>query len=457
MARIIEPCWSSSLASKPCLLAVAGVVALVAATTPCPVLAAAFLNNIQSAGAASVSTAGQTAIAEDAATVYYNPAGMTLLTGPEILVSSGFVSISDSFENKGTTAALGDPAHGSTGIKDQVFPVPSMFATAPLSNRLSVGLGLFAPFGQANKYPGDWVGRYHLQSISVKTIDIDPTVAYRVSDIFSLGAGIDIQYAHLVRKNAIDFGALCFAVIGPVNCSGRGLLPQSQDGRLAADAEDWSVGFNLSALYHVGDMTHVGFNYRSAVRHSLSGDADFDVPAAAGLLTAGGLFQDTGVQSTVTFPEVIALGLSQRIDDRLTLLADVDWTRWSRIKQVTFNFGNPMQPAQSLVLNWKDSIRVAVGGIYQLTENTDLRAGFSFDQSPISDAFRSADLPDSDQIMFSTGLMHRFDERFSAVISYSFGHFMEAPVNLSIQTAGTLVGTFQRNSHALGVQGRFQL
>jgi long-chain fatty acid transport protein len=439
------------------LLVVVGIVALVAAAAPRPVLAAAFLNDIQSAGAASVSTAGQTAIAEDAATVYYNAAGMILLNGPQILVSSGFVLISTSFENKGTTAPLGDPAHGSTEVKDQFFPVPSVFVTAPLSNRLSIGLGLFAPFGQANNYASDWVGRYQLQDISLKTIDIDPSVAYRVSDTLSLGAGIDIQYAHLKRKNAIDFGALCFAVVGPVTCSGLGLLPQSQDGQFGADAEDWGVGFNLSALYNLGDMTHVGLNYRSAVRHSLSGDADFDVPAAAALLTAGGLFQDTSLQSTVTFPELIAFGLSQKIDDRLTLLADVDWTRWSRIKQVTFTFGNAKQPAQNLVLNWKDSIRVAIGGIYQLTEDSDLRAGVSFDQSPVTDAFRSADLADSDQIMISAGLTHRFDQRYLVAISYSYGHFMAAPVNLLQQNAGTLAGTFQRNSHALGLQGRLQL
>ena len=247
MSRIIEKC-SRNLAGRPWLLAVAGIVALVSAGAPHPAFAGAFLNDIQSTGAASVSTAGQTAIAEDAATVYYNPAGMTLLDGAQILVSSGFVLISTSFENKGTTAPLGDPAHGSTGAKDQIFPVPSLFATAPLSNRLTVGLGLFAPFGQANKYASDWVGRYQLQSISLKTIDIDPTIAYRVDDSFSLGAGLDIQYAHLKRKNAIDFGAFCFAVIGPANCSGQGLLPQSQDGQLGVDADDWNVGFNLSAL-----------------------------------------------------------------------------------------------------------------------------------------------------------------------------------------------------------------
>ncbi|HMI95587.1 MAG TPA: outer membrane protein transport protein, partial [Micropepsaceae bacterium] len=357
-----------------------------------PALAAGFLNNMQSTGAASVSTAGQTAIAEDAATVYYNPAGMTLLHGPEILISSGFVFMSNDFKNGGTTAPLGDPARGSSGNNDQFFAVPSLFATTPLSDRLSVGFGIFNPFGQVNKYADNWVGRYQLQSISLKSIDIDPTIAYRISDAFSIGGGIDIQYAHFKRKSALDFGALCFATIGPANCSGLGLLPQSADGQIAVEAEDWRVGFNLSALYNFGDSTHIGLNYRSEVRHDFSGDADFILPAVAGPLTAGGQFQDTSVRSSVTFPEIIALGLSQKIDDRLTLLVDVDWTRWSRIKQITFNFGNPLQPAQSLLLNWDDSARFSIGGIYHLTDDTDLRAGFAYDQSATSDAFRSADL-----------------------------------------------------------------
>src|SRR5258708_36346444 len=164
MKATVGTLLSATCACRICSRVIA-TVAFLTATGIQPALSAGFLNDIQSTGAASVSTAGQTAIAEDAATVYYNPAGMTLLDGPQILVSSGFVLISTSFENKGTTAPLGDPAHGSTGAKDQIFPVPSLFATAPLSDRLSVGLGFFSPFVQPNKYASGWSARYQLHSI----------------------------------------------------------------------------------------------------------------------------------------------------------------------------------------------------------------------------------------------------------------------------------------------------
>ena len=111
----------------------------------------------------------------------------------------------------------------------------------------------------------------------------------------------------------IDFGALFASLLSSAAaCPGLGLSPQGADGRFAVDAEDWKIGFNLSALYNVGDSTHIGLNYRSAVHHNFSGEADFEVPAVAMPLTAGGLFQDTSVRSSVTFPEVIALGLSQK-------------------------------------------------------------------------------------------------------------------------------------------------
>ena len=144
------------------------------------------------------------------------------------------------------------------------------------------------------------------------------------------------------------------------------------------------------------------------------------------------------------------MAFPKRLDDRLTLLVDVDWTGWSRLKQVTLNFGNPLQPTQSLLFNWNDSMRFAVGGIYHFSDDTDLRAGFSYDQSAVSDAARSADLPDSDAMMFSAGLMHHFNDRFSATISYSHGHYAAAPVNLSMPAAGTLIGTFQPPQLASG-------
>jgi len=436
-------------------VAAAGLLILVGYSHPG--MASGFLNDIQSASSASVSTAGQTAIAEDASTVYYNAAGMTLLDRAELVQAAGLIFPTSRFSNGATTDILGNPVLGSTAIKDQVSLLPSMFAVAPVSDRLRLGLGFFVPFGQAYKYDEGWVGRYQLQNISLKTVDIDPTIAYRMNDVFSVGVGLDVQYAHFVRANAIDFGSLCYVAAPPGACPGLGLFPQGADGRLLATVDNWAVGYNFSWLYHPSDDTHIGFNYRSAVQHSLSGTARFDVPPTAGPLTAGGLlFQNTSARSSITFPDVIALGMSQRIGERLTLLFDIDWTLWSHVKQLSLAFGNPLQPPIIQPLRWHDSAKFAVGVIYRVVDSTDLRAGFSYDQSPIPNEFRSADLPDSDQIMFSAGIEYRFNAQLSATVSYSYGHYMPTRMNLTLPAAGTVAGSFEHSSSAIGLQGRLQ-
>jgi len=436
--------------------ACASVAAMILIAAPRAAEAGAFLNAIQSAGAASVSTAGETAIAEDAATVYYNPAGMTLLDRDQILAVTPGIFMSQNFKNAGSTTLLGAPVQGSSGDKRQAFVAPGLFAVMKLSDRVSAGLGLFAPFGQVNSDPNDWVGRYQLQSISLKTVDFDPVVAWRVTDSLSLGGGLDIQYAHLVRKNAVDFGSLCVVSVG-AGCSGLGLVPQGADGRQTATGANWNVGFNLSLLYQLDESTHIGINYRSAVSHDLSGNARFEVPPAAAPLTAGGLFQYTAARAGITFPEVVAFGISHKLDERLTLLADLDWTGWDRLKQLTIDFANPVQPDQTLNLNWSSSIRGAIGAIYRLGGDTDLRAGVSYDQTPISRTFRTADLADSDEIMFSAGVTHSFGENISATFSYSYGDFAAAPMNLTLFGAGTVAGTFHRNTNAIALDTRIGL
>jgi long-chain fatty acid transport protein len=148
----------------------------------------------------------------------------------------------------------------------------------------------------------------------------------------------------------------------------------------------------------------------------------------------------------------VAFGISHKLNDQLTILADLDWTGWHRLSQVKLDFANPVQPDETLPLNWHDSIRFAVGGIYSVTDNIGLRAGVSWDETPTSDAFRSADLPDTNEIMGSAGFSYRFDNQLSTIISYSYGHYAAAPVDYSLPGAGTLAGTFRRSSNALALQ-----
>jgi long-chain fatty acid transport protein len=418
--------------------------------------ASGFFNSIQSASSDSVATAGQTAAAEDASTIFYNPAGMALLPRAEALATAGIVFPGSSFQNNGSKDALGEPMTGSSNTNMQPFVLPGMFGAMPVGDSLHIGLGIYSPDGQASKYAPDWVGRYQVQTVSLETIDINPAIAWRVNDAFAVGGGIDIQYAEFKRSNAIDFGSLCFGIIGPGTCAGLGLTPQGADGRLHTTLSDWNVGFNVGVLFMPTDGTRIGVSYRSPVHNDLTGGARFDVPAAAQPLTAGGLlFANTTATLALDTPDVIGIGLRQQIDEHWTALVDFDWTLWSRVKALALTFANPAQPPIVQMLNWHDSGRIAFGGTYQLSDETQFRAGLAYDQSPIPNAFRSADLPDSDSILIGVGITERITPDFATTISYSHYQYFPATLQLTVPAAGTLSGKAYRHSDAIGLDARF--
>jgi long-chain fatty acid transport protein len=190
------------------------------------------------------------------------------------------------------------------------------------------------------------------------------------------------------------------------------------------------------------------------VQHDFSGVGTLNRATPAVPLTAGGRFGNTNAQSSLTTPDVIALGLSQRIDDRWTALLDVDWTVASRVKHLSLTFANPVQPSLSQPLNLHDSIRVALGGTYRLSPDTELRAGIAYDQSPVPSAFRSADLPNSDAILIGVGITQQIRDSLRVTVSYSREQYASASLHVSVPGAGTLVGTVHQHSDAIGLQAR---
>jgi long-chain fatty acid transport protein len=418
--------------------------------------AAAFENGIQSASTGAVAAAGSTANAGDASTIYYNPAGMSLLDRPEVLSNGAVLDGSTRFQNGGTLDTLGNPVRGSSGNKDQYIVVPALFATLPISDQLHAGIGVFSPYGQINTLPNDWVGRYQLQRTALKTIDIDMAASYKVTDTISVGAGIDAQRAHYFRGNALDFGSLCAVSIGPVSCNQLSLSPQAADGSLNVDFVNWNAGFNLGLLYNDDDVTHFGLSYRSAIQHNFSGSANFSVPPAALPLTLSGLFKNTSASSSLTTPDTAAVGIDHIISERITLLGDIDWTHWSKLQQLSLMFSNPVQPTQDQQLNWKDAWRVSLGMIYRFDDSIDLRTGIGLDQTPIPSSFRTADLPDSDLILTSVGATYRLNDMMSGTVGYFHGFYSRAPVNVLMPEAGLLQGTFQNHTNAVSLDLRTQ-
>ena len=410
-------------------------------------------------GAASVGNAqaGSAALAEDATTVFFNPAGLTRLQGRQLSMVGSGVRPSANFSNFGSTSAIpAIPLSGSNGgDADSWAFVPAAFYVTDVTSRLKFGMGLNAPFGLKTEYDEGWVGRYHALKSELETISITPALALKVNDAVSLGVGFIAERARAELTKAIDFGAACFgSAFGPAACAAAGILPQTKDGKVKVEGDDWGFGFSLGALFQVAPSTRIGLAYRSKITHDISGDATFTNPVLPGpfaQLTSTPATTNTSAQASVTLPEVLSISAVSQISPKWSLLGDVTWTNWSRFKELRVRFGNGA-PDSVTTENWHDTVRLAAAVNYQASDVWKLRAGWAYDPTPVKDKFRTPRIPDEDRVWLSFGTNVKIAAASSLDFAYAHLFVKEASINDTASGAGALRGSYDNHVDVVTAQ-----
>ena len=420
-------------------------------------LAGGFAISEQSASVAGSATAGAGALAEDASTVFYNPAGMSYIDGNQLLIAGSAFFLDNEFTNGGTLDGIGNPVSGTESFENPIIPIGSLFAVVELTDRVRLGLGVTSPFGLSSEYDDAWVGRYNTLLSAITTVDINPAVSFRVNDWLSIGAGISAQYAEGRRRNDLDFGTICFNdFFGPAACTGMGILPQGADGRLTIEADDWGFGYNVGVLIALQSQTRIGIAYRSSVHHRLKGDADYDVPGVAAPLTLGGtLFQNTDASAEITLPASLSVSLYHELSPQVALLGDVTWMRWHSFETLRIEFANPQQPDIVQEEDWRDVFRYSIGLRYQPAPPYVVRVGFAYDETPIPDAHRNPGIPGNDRLVFALGAGVRLSETITIDLGYTYNHELDAKVDQFRPESGTVKGEYQNRVHILSGQLRW--
>jgi long-chain fatty acid transport protein len=417
--------------------------------------AAGFSLTEQSVTGLGRSFAGGAAWANDATTLYFNPAGITRLKKPEMVGGASLISLTADFDKTSGTDAIGQPLTGGEGGPVGKLGGPAtLYYTSPINDEWYWGFGFNAPFGLATDYDRDWVGRYQATYSRVAIINLQPTIARKVSDSFSWGFGIDVQYMEVKLENALDFGAICFGQVGPVTCTGLGLVPQGADGYVSLEGNSVSYGWNGGLLWEQ-DGTRLGVTYRGKIKHSLDGDADFSgTPAVfAGL----GVFTDTGIEAEFTTPELISLSVVRELNPQWTLSFDLTRTGWDTFQELRVQFDNPNQPDSVQPENWVDVYKASVGADWRMNDRWTLRAGFGYDNSPVSDADRTARLPDGDRTWLSGGATWHYSEKMEFTVGYAYLQLGGGDPLAFDQTGATqdhLVGTYEGDAHIVGFEMR---
>ena len=382
--------------------------------------------------------AGSAAVAEDASTVFFNPAGMTLLPGRNVAFSVDLVRPQAEFSNRGSTNAFGQGPGGNGGDAGDWAAVPAGYMTWQLTDRLFAGLGVGAPFGLKTQYDSSWAGRFHAIKSEIKTVNINPSIAFKVNDVFSIGLGVNFQRIDADLTNAVNAAALG---------GGQAL------GRIKGDDTAW--GWNVGAMLQLSPDTRLGVAYRSKLDYKLEGSARFSsITAAAGAVAF--LNQNLGgnVTADVELPDTATLSVMQRISDRWTMLGDISWTGWSTLQELAVNRVDGVNVTTE-ELKWRDTWRVAFGGTYAYTDALNLKFGLAWDQTPVRDTTRLPRVPDEDRVWLSFGLQWRPDATSAVDVGYAHLFVKDAKINSNGGNAlgkGTLVGEYENSVDILGVQ-----
>ncbi|MCB0318159.1 MAG: transporter [Bdellovibrionales bacterium] len=410
------------------------------------VYAGGFALQEQSAEGVGSAFAGATAGFGDGSSIFYNPAAMSAIEGTQFSFSGHVVSTSADFTNTGSSLvpALGGSAVAGSNGGDAggTFFIPNIYAIHPINEKLTFGFGINSPFGLETNHDAGWVGRYQALKSELTVVNLNPALAYELTDNFSVGAGLRVMYIDATLTNAVDFGSVGASTLGLPTASSLGLLPQAADGHARVEGDDWATGFTLGGNYRYGDnnKNSLGVSWRSKASADLKGDAKFTVPTNALALTSTGSFTDTNVTAGVTLPEAISAGWRHWLTDDFAILAETEWTRWSRFDELRVKFASG-QADSVTEENWENTWRFALGALYQATDDLVLRAGWSFDESPIpDDAHRTPRIPGNDRNWLAMGLGYKLTEDLSANLSYAHIFVKDGSSSTAGSTGDIFVG-----------------
>ncbi len=468
---------------------------------PLAARAGSFVLSEQSVSGLGVAFAGGAASAEDASTLFYNPAGLARLDQGEFQMGLNAIIPSDEFTNQGSRYNLpgtpfdGLPVFGNNGGNAGVnHLIGNMYLSQPILRNssygdLTIGLGLTSPFGLETDYSPGWVGRYAALRTKLLTLDIQPTVAWRW-DRFSIGAGLDIQYASARLTQAIDFGLAAQAPLGqfygalPAILAARGIpaaaipgviaatraaytaagfVPGGLDGVTEITGDDWALGFTVGGLFEYRKMGEgedsflqdgrIGLSYRSKIDHTLEGNAEFrrvpliTAPGAPVQFPSPTAFQDVffnqGVSANLDLPDILHASIYQRFAKQFAVMGDVTWTHWSRLQQVPIVFDNPGTPPNVLTINYDDAMRYAIGFEWYACKNLTLRTGFAYDETPIQSAeLRTPRIPDNNRYWLSFGAKYSPRDWLDLDVGYAHLFVADPTSNFTDSQGHQLIGTY---------------
>lgn len=382
-----------------------------------------------------LASAGYNARAQDASTVFTNPAGMTRLEGTQFLASGQVVWDNTKFSvGSGTSPLLGNGDGGYAVGADGWLPGGGGFFSYSVSPELKLGFALTGNFGAPLEYDDNWVGRYYVQETTLLGTSILPSIAYKFNNKLSLGASLNAMYG--TYENQVAINNLGHAAMG--------------DGQLKLEDNEWGWGVNLGLLYEFTPDTRLGFTWNSQVDLDFSAPAQFSnlAPGLSTLLSNAGLL-NANIDVGITVPQQAMASVFHQLNDRWAVLGSVGWQEWSKFGQVQLGIDDTTNPTSNTAnLDFKDTWHGALGAQYRLSDPWRLNFGIAYDSEFQDNSNVSPLLPVNSAWRLGVGVQHQATKTFTWGVSteYLYGGSLDTNLQSTAPVAtggrGNVVGSY---------------
>lgn len=390
------------------------------------------------AGGYRVATQGQKALGmghtgvamtDSSEVIFFNPGSMTQLEA-DIDITGGITLLDAEtlYQNELTNASAKTDNPSGTPI--------DFYYASRVSSEMSWGIGVYTPYGNSVEWPTDWEGSHLVNSIELKTIFIQPTIAYQINDSYSVGFGL--AYVN----GLVDFNRNLSTSLTDTNGDRSNVTIE------ASSVDAW--GANIGLMAKVNEELSLGFNYRTKIDlEARNESADFqNIPTSL-----QSTFPDTTFDADLVLPAELTIGLAYKYSDQTTLAFDINRTFWSAYEELTVEFDNGAGTSTNL-RNYKDVNIYRFGVQHQLNDQWILRGGIYLDDSPVRDGYFAPETPRNDSIGYTAGASYKHSENLEFDISLLLLTFDEIDNSYDFyEESGTTIpfgGTYDSSATAIG-------
>lgn len=394
--------------------------------------------------------AGEAAMADNASAQFRNPAMLTYLKGTQI--SAGAIYVDPNIDVKGDLSVAGHTV-ATTEAKDIAHSavIPNFYLSHQINDQLVAGLAVATNYGMETELGGDFYATLFGNQAMVKTVEINPNLAYKVNDQFSVGGGI----RYVMGEG--HFGAAMPSSLPASMASMLQANPQlaGQFDKLRGqdlkymEGDDTAWGWQLGMAWQINPNHRVGVNYRSAVDLTLSGEAS---GVMYGMTRPGSM--------DLTLPATAELSSFHQLTDKLAMHASFNWTDWSTFDKLVADIPTyPNSPDLIKEENWEDNYRIALGATYQYTNQLALRTGVAYDTSAVSEKHRTQTIPETDRLWLSLGAGYQWSSNLSFDAGFTYIFAKDAPMEEQENIKGLPIsfkGETTGSVWLLGVQANYR-